>query len=85
MVMKEQKIKSISFIKVSQEFKMTKYSQAFIGDLSGDQIDDILFNNEDAKAGGKLQVAIFNTKLLSYDVANFKETMVDPDCNGYTS
>lgn len=49
MVMKTSNIKTMSFIKVPQEFKLSLYSQAFIGDINGDQYDDIIFNNVEAK------------------------------------
>lgn len=60
-------------------------SQPFVGDLNGDQIDDIIFNNEEAKQGGKLNVAIFNKETQKYDISNFKDTMVDPECGGFSS
>ena len=56
----------------------------FIGDLNGDYIDDIIFNNVNGKSG-KLEVAIFNSKTGVYDVSNFKDTMVDPTCGGVNS
>lgn len=48
-------------------------------------MDDIIFNNRDAKSGGQLNVAIFNIKTLKYDIANFKEAMVDSECSGHDS
>ena len=52
---------------------MTKGSQPFVGDINGDFYDDVIFNNMDAKAGGKLNVAIFNAATRKYDIGNFKE------------
>ena len=60
MQMKQSNIKTMSFIKVPQEFRLPQYSQAFLGDVNGDQIDDLIFDNLDSKSGGKLNVAIFN-------------------------
>jgi hypothetical protein len=57
-----------------------------VGDVNGDFIDDIIFNNRlDTSGKGKLSVAIFNTSNQAYDISNFKETMVDPDCGGFSS
>ena len=79
-------LKSMNFEPVSQTLYMTKNSQPFISDLNGDYIDDIIFNNqEDTSKNGKLNVAIFNLDTDSYDVGNFKNKMVDPECGGLNS
>ena len=41
---------------------MTPQSQPFIGDINGDQIDDIIFNNADVTSGAKLNVALYNSE-----------------------
>lgn len=67
---------------------MSKGSQPFVGDINGDYYDDVIFNNADAKtagAGGKLNVAIFNPETKKYEIGNFKDTMVDPECGGLAS
>lgn len=64
---------------------MTPQSQPFVGDINGDQIDDLIFNNADATQGGKLNVAIFNVVSGKYDISNFYDTMVDPSCGGVKS
>lgn len=81
-------IKSMAFIEVPQVFIISPKSQVFIGDLNGDYIDDVIFNLEQplpVLKGGKLSVAIFNTTMQTYDVGNFKDKMVDPDCGGFKS
>ena len=49
-------------------------------------IDDVLFNNQDNVAStsqnGKLNVALYNLENNKYDVGNFHELMVDPECGG---
>jgi len=75
-------IKSLTFVEVPQILYLTKGSQPFVGDINGDYYDDVIFNNKDATAGGKLNVAIFNPATRKYDIGNFKEQMVDPSCGG---
>ena len=84
---KDNNIKSISFIEVPQQIVLTQNSQPFVGDLNGDQIDDIIFNNENPKnaSQGKLNVAIYNKSSGVYDISSFKETMVDQSCGGVPS
>ena len=85
MVFKTGNIKSLNFIERPEIFYLTKDSQPFIGDLNGDMIDDILFNNQDDSAAtksGRLNIATFNSKTNSYDIANFRETMIDKSCGG---
>ena len=68
---------------------MCQGSQPFISDLNGDQIDDLIFHNCDESAAGyaigKMQVAIYNKELHSYDVGAFRDKMVDPNCGGLDS
>jgi hypothetical protein len=65
---------------------MTQGSQPFIGDINGDQIDDIIFNNYEADAKmGKLNVALYNPETKKYDVGSFREMMVDTECGGAKS
>ena len=80
-------IKSLVFEEVPQLLYLTKDSQPFVGDINGDYYDDIIFNNLDAvsQPGGALNVAIFNPKSGKYDIGNFKDKMVDPDCGGFKS
>lgn len=79
-------IKSIQFQEVPQILYLTKGSQPFVGDINGDYYDDVIFNNMDAKGpGGKLDVAIFNPETKKYDIGNFKDKMVDPNCGGLAS
>ena len=81
-------IKTMAFIEVPQVLNISPKSQVFIGDLNGDYIDDVVFNLEQTLPvlkGGKLSVAIFNTTMQTYDVGNFKEKMVDPNCGGFQS
>jgi hypothetical protein len=67
---------------------LTKDSQPFIGDLNGDMIDDLIFNNAENNhhtSKGRLNVAIYMPDKNAYDVHNFKNAMVDEDCQGLTS
>ena len=51
-------------------------------------IDDIIFNNADNNVQtqkGRLNVAIFSTEKNSYEISNFKSTLVNEDCGGLTS
>jgi hypothetical protein len=65
---------------------LTHGSQPFIGDLNGDFIDDVIFNNRvETSSKGRLNVAIYNSQNRTYDISGFKETMVDPECGGFTS
>ena len=77
-------VKSLTFQESTEILYLSKDSQPFIGDLNGDYIDDIIYNNVNGKSG-KLEVAIFNSKTGVYDVSNFKDTMVDPTCGGVNS
>ena len=72
-------------MEVAQTLKLTPLSQPFIGDINGDQIDDVIFNNAAITTGAKLNVALYNTEKQTYDVSDFKTTMVDPECGGFTS
>ena len=89
MVFKTEGMKSISFEELPEIIYLTQDSQPFIGDLNGDMIDDILFNNQDdvasTRQNGKLNVALYNPETNKYDVGNFRELMVDPDCGGVQS
>jgi hypothetical protein len=89
MVYKSQPIKTLTFEEVPKVFQLCQGSQPFIGDLNGDQIDDFIFNNCDENTAnyqyGKMQVAIYNKELHSYDVGAFRDKMVDPDCGGLES
>ena len=86
MVFKPGNVKSLTFEEVPQVLTMTQGSQPFIGDLNGDQIDDIIFNNHKADAKlGKLNVALYNSETHKYDIGNFREQMVDPSCGGAKS
>ena len=49
MVYKQGNIKSLIFMETPHVFELSDGSQPFITDLNGDQLDDILFNNEDPK------------------------------------
>ena len=65
---------------------MAKGSQPFVGDINGDYYDDIIFNNAEATGpAGKLSVAIYNPETKKYEIGNFREQMVDPDCGGLVS
>jgi len=71
-------IKSLVFLEQAEILHLDKNSQPFIGDINGDQIDDILFNNqEDYSSKGRLNVAIYNQTSERYDISNFKDTLVD--------
>lgn len=51
-------------------------------------IDDIIFNNAENNVHtrkGRMNVAIFMPEKNQYDIHNFKDAMVDDDCNGLTS
>lgn len=89
MVYKTQAIKTLNFEEVSAILYLSEGSQPFIGDINGDQIDDILFNNGDDSAitqrDGKLQVAIYNIDTHDYEIGSFREKMVDPECGGKQS
>ena len=50
MVYKTQAIKTLNFEEVSAILTLSAGSQPFIGDINGDQIDDIIFNNGDESA-----------------------------------
>jgi len=78
-------IKTLTFIEAPQTLHLTSNSQPFIGDINGDQIDDIIFNNAEAVSNGKINVAIYNQTKQAYTISNFKDTMVDPECGGFTS
>ena len=59
-----------------------------MGDLNGDQLDDLLFNNADEATKpkkGKLSVALYNKDTNTYDISDFVETLVDKDCGGAAS
>ena len=45
MVYKSNNIRSLTFMETKDIFYLYKESQPFIGDLNGDMIDDIIFNN----------------------------------------
>ena len=89
MVFKTEGMKSISFEELPEIIYLTQDSQPFIGDLNGDMIDDVLFNNQDdvasTRQNGKLNVALYNPETNKYDVGNFRELMVDPECGGVQS
>ena len=86
MVFKAGNIKSLSFEEVPGSFQMPQGSQPFIGDINGDQIDDIIFNNMEADPkNGKLNVAIYNEETNKYDVGGFRDLMVDKNCGGAKS
>lgn len=78
-------IKSLTFVELPDILYLTQDSQPFIGDLNGDQIDDILFNNQNSVTKGKLNVALFNKDSEKYDIGNFKDKLVDSNCGGETS
>jgi len=62
MVYKSNNIKSLTFMDTKDVFNLHKDSQPFIGDLNGDMIDDIIFNNAENNVHtrkGRLNVAIF--------------------------
>lgn len=85
MVYKSSKINSLNFMQTKDIFYLTKDSQPFIGDLNGDMVDDLIFNNAEDNhhtKRGRLNVAIFMPDKNQYDVHNFKNAMVDEDCNG---
>lgn len=89
MVFKTEGMKSISFEELPDIIYLTQDSQPFIGDLNGDMIDDVLFNNQDdvasTRQNGKLNVALYNPDTNRYDIGNFRELMVDPECGGVQS
>ncbi len=85
MVFKIGNIHSLNFIEVPEVINIEKGSQPFIGDINGDQIDDILFNNPEDSAttkNGRLNVGIFNWNTNKYEIGNFRDLMVDPNCGG---
>lgn len=84
------RVQSMTFMEVKDWYNLTRDSQPFIGDLNGDMIDDIIFNNANndnfTNAGqGRLNVAIFMPNKNEYDIHNFKNALVDEDCGGLTS
>ena len=81
------RVQSLTFMEVKDSFNLTKDSQPFVGDLNGDMIDDLIFNNANddqhtQNGKGRLNVAIFMPGKDKYDVHNFKNAMVDEDCGG---
>lgn len=88
MVYKSSDIRSLTFMETNDILYLTKDSQPFIGDLNGDMIDDIIFNNAENNhhtAKGRLNVGIYMPEKNAYDVHNFKNAMVDEDCQGLSS
>lgn len=88
MVYKSSDIRSLTFMETNDILYLTHDSQPFIGDLNGDMIDDIIFNNAENNhhtAKGRLNVGIYMPEKNAYDVHNFKNAMVDEDCQGLTS
>lgn len=88
MVYRSNNIRSLSFMETKDIIYLYKDSQAFISDLNGDMIDDIIFNNAENNQftqKGRINVAIYNSDKNSYDLHNFKTAMVDDDCGGLQS
>ena len=75
-------IRSLEFVESPSVLTLTAGSQPFVSDLNGDQIDDVLFNN-DEESTKKLTVAIFNSQKDAYDLVSFHDVMIDQEtCHG---
>lgn len=71
-------IRTLEFVESPTVLTLTAGSQPFVEDLNGDQIDDVLFNN-DEESTKKLSVAIFNSQKNTYDIVAFHDVMIDKE------